>query len=144
MSATLELPIFNQNQGPIAEARAHRAESAARFNALQSKIIADLDRAASSYRVTQENLSALEAFAATQREQNDAVSAQVKAGAADPMDLLNSQLELGLSELAQLDGRARAHQALGALEDTLQIPLATLNPSALEQTRPPARKENSP
>ena len=135
LSASLELPIFNQNQGPIAEAQARRAEAAARFNALQSKIIADLDRAASSYQVTQENLSALEAFAATQRDQNAAISAQVNAGAADPLDLLNSQLELGLSELAQLDGRAKAHQALGALEDTLQLPLATLNPSVLEQSR---------
>jgi cobalt-zinc-cadmium efflux system outer membrane protein len=141
LSATLELPIFNQNQGPIAEAQAHRTEAAARFNALQSKIMADLDRAASSYQVTQENLSALEAFAATQRDQNEAISAQVKAGAADPLDLLNSQLELGLSELAQLDGRAKAQQALGALEDTLQLPLATMNPSVLEQSRSHATNE---
>jgi cobalt-zinc-cadmium efflux system outer membrane protein len=141
LSATLELPIFNQNQGPIAEAQAHRTEAAARFNALQSKIIADLDRAASSYQVTQENLSALEAFAATQRDQNEAISAQVKAGAADPLDLLNSQLELGLSQLAQLDGRAKAQQALGALEDTLQLSLATVNPSVLEQNRSHAANE---
>ncbi len=141
LSATMELPILNQNQGPIAEAQARRVESAARFSALQAKIIADLDRAGASYRVSQENLAALETFAAAQREQHDAIAAQVKAGAADPIDLLNSQLELGLSELAKLDGRAKAHQALGALEDTLQLPLASLAPAVLEQPRPQARRE---
>ena len=31
-----ELPLFNRNQGPIAEAAARRAEAAARFEALQA------------------------------------------------------------------------------------------------------------
>lgn len=144
LSATLELPLFNQNQGPIAEAQARRAESAARFNALQSKIIADLDRAAAAFNVTQENMAALETFAVTLHEQNDGISAQVKAGAADPLDLLNSQLEVGLSELAQLDGRAKAHQAFGALEDALQLPVTALSPAALETGRLQTRKENQP
>src|SRR5207302_4652444 len=34
---TVELPVLNQNQVPIAEAKARRAEAAARFNALQAK-----------------------------------------------------------------------------------------------------------
>ena len=42
---------------------------------------------------------------------------QVQAGAADPLDLLNARLELGVSELAQLDGRLKLQLALGALEE---------------------------
>jgi len=47
----------------------------------------------------------------------------LKAGAADQLDLLNAQLELGVATLAQLDGQARLQQSLGALEDALQRPM---------------------
>lgn len=40
-----DLPIFNRNRGPIAEAEARRRESAARFLALQSQVIGELDAA---------------------------------------------------------------------------------------------------
>ena len=49
----------------------------------------------------------------------------MKAGAADHLDLLTAQLELATSELALEDGQAKLHQALGALEDAVQRPLAT-------------------
>ena len=62
LSVTAELPLLNQNQGPIAEAEGHRAELAARFNELQAKVINEIDRAISAYRVAQENLTALQSL----------------------------------------------------------------------------------
>lgn len=123
LGMTLELPILNQNQGPIAEARAHCAEVAARFTALQSKIIAEMDHAASSYEVSQKNLKTLAEFVAAQRAQRESISAQINAGAADPMDLLNLQLEIGQSEVAQFDAKVKAHQAYAVLEDAT-LPVA--------------------
>ena len=38
----VDLPLFNQNQGPIAQARARREQAAARFTALQTQIIDSL------------------------------------------------------------------------------------------------------
>ena len=140
-----ELPVLNQNQGPIAEAAARRAEAAARFIALQAKVITEIDRAVAAYQVTQNNLSTLEFLAAAQERQNETVAAQVRAGAADPMDLLSSQLELGASKLAQLDGRVRFQQAFAALEDAVQRPINSVQPPVFEQSpRPQAMKGNQP
>lgn len=41
----LSVPILHQNQGPIAEAEAKRRELAVRFEALQLRILGDIDRA---------------------------------------------------------------------------------------------------
>jgi cobalt-zinc-cadmium efflux system outer membrane protein len=142
LAVTAELPILNQNQGPIAEARAHRSEAAAKFNAVQSKVIADIDHAAAAYRVTQENLATLESLADTQKKQSEGVQAQVQAGAADRLDLLNSQIELGMAALVQLDGRVRAQQAFGALEDAVQRPIDSMANVLKTDSQP--RKENKP
>ncbi len=45
LGATLELPILDQNQGPIAEARARRELAAAKFIALQAQVSGTIDRA---------------------------------------------------------------------------------------------------
>ena len=142
---TAELPLLNQNQGPIAEAEAHRVEAAAKFNALQAKLISDIDRALTSYRAATGQLAALESLAALQQQQSEAVAAQIKAGAADPLDLLNARLELGASRLAQLDGRIRLQQAVGALEDAMQHPIGVLKPAIVEQAqRPEVLSEKKP
>ena len=117
LSVTVDLPILNQNQGPIAEAEAKRKLSAAQFLALQAKVMSDIDRAVAGYQVTRENLAGLEALGAAQKKQNDSVAEQLKAGAVAPFDLLNSQLDLATGELAQLDGRVKVQQAYAALED---------------------------
>mgnify|MGYP001041107940 CR=1 FL=1 len=50
LSLNVELPIFNQNQGPIAEAEARRKGAGARFVALQGKVIDEMDRARAACR----------------------------------------------------------------------------------------------
>lgn len=144
LALTAELPILNQNQGPIAEAKARRGELAARFTALQAKIITEIDRAVAGFRIATENLSVLETLAAAQRKQKETVTAQVKAGAADKLDLLNAQLELAASELVQLDGRAKLQQSFGALEDAVQRPFDGMKPELFEQAPAQAMKEKQP
>jgi len=122
LGLTLELPLFNQNQGPIAEAKARRELAAAQFTALQEKIIGQIDRAASGYRVAQGELKSVNALLAAEKRQEQSVEAQQNAGAADQLDLLSARLELDAAALDQLDGQARFQTALGALEDALQRP----------------------
>jgi outer membrane protein TolC len=145
LGLTVELPALNQNQGPIAEAAARRAEAAARFNALQANVITEIDTAAAAWQVTQENLSTLESLAATQKKQYDAIAAQVRAGASDQLDLSNSEIELAAGELAQLDGRVKVQQAFAALEDAVQRPLDAMPTSLIEQPpRAAAMTQNRP
>ncbi len=127
LGLTFELPILNQNQGPIAEAAARRAEAAAKFNAVQAKALAEIERATEILKVTDENLATLQSLAEAQAQQRESVEAQVKAGALEPLDLLNAKLEFASAQLVQLEGRVKFQQAVAALEDAVQMPVALMS-----------------
>jgi outer membrane protein TolC len=122
---TFELPVLNQNQGPIAEAQARREEAAAKFNALQAKVLADIERAVEIFQVSEKNSDALKTLADVQLKQRDSVEAQFKVGAVDRLDLLNSQFEWVSAQLVQLDGRSKLDQAAAQLENAVQRPFET-------------------
>jgi len=122
LGLTLELPVLNQNQGPIAEAKARRELAAAKCLQLQAQIIAALDRAAAGLDVALAQSKTTAGLFALGQRQQQSVAAQVSAGAAEPLDLLNSEMDLNAVRLAQLDGETQLQAALGALEDALQRP----------------------
>jgi outer membrane protein TolC len=126
--ASVELPILNQNQGPIAEATAKRESAAARVEAAQAGVIADVDRAAAVFRVAEASMTEAQQFVAVQRKQAESVEHLYKAGGADRVDILAAQLDLAASEAALLDGQTRTQQAIGALEDAVQQPLDGFEP----------------
>lgn len=130
---SFELPVLNQNQGLIAEAKARREEAAAKFNALQAKVLAEIESAVEVFRVTEKTSATLRSLAEEQAKRRDSIEAQFRAGAADQLDFLNAQFEFAVAGLAQLDGRVKSQQAIGALEDAVQRPLdaATAPPPAI-------------
>lgn len=136
LSLNAELPILNQNQGPIAQARAKRTEAALRFIAQQARVITEIDRAVASYQVSRENLAALQTLATSQQKQVAIVSEQLQAGAAEQLDLWNAQIELTANELLQLAGETKLQQAAGSLEDAIQRPLPSADSLLVEH---PAR-----
>jgi outer membrane protein TolC len=107
----------------MAEAEARRGEAAAKFQALQAKVIADIERAFESFQAVEKSLAALEQLTATQHQQLEAVEGQVRAGAADQVDLLNARIEFGMSELSRVETLIKINQALAALEDAVQRPI---------------------
>jgi cobalt-zinc-cadmium efflux system outer membrane protein len=135
------LPIFHRNQGPIAEAQAKRAEAAARFLALQAQVIGEIDRAAAARAASQEQLRQIDALLDTQRRNVQAVEARVKAGAADQSELRTAELEVATTEATRLDAVVKVQQALGQLEDAMQLPFDALpsveqNPRAVASALP--------
>lgn len=120
---SLDLPLLNQNRGPIAEAEAKRAERAARFIELQAHVISEIDRAVAVYGAGQRNLAMLGTLAEAQRAQRESVEQQFKAGVVEQLDVLAAQIESGAASLAELDAQTKLQQALGALEDAVQRPL---------------------
>ena len=127
LGLTLELPILDKNQGPIAEAEMRRKLAAAKFVELQSQIIGEIDRAVAGYRVAREQLQTGNELVAAQQQQQKSAEAQLKAGAGDTLDLLNAQLELSNSALAQLDNEAKLQTSFAALEDALQRPADSIS-----------------
>lgn len=128
-----EIPLLNRNQGPIAEAMARRSEFAARFTAVQAKAIGEIDRALAAWHAAQEQLASLAPLVAALRQQAEAVTAQAKAGVAEPLDVFAAEAELASNTLVQFDAHLRAVQALGQLEDALQRPFDALK--TIEQGR---------
>jgi outer membrane protein TolC len=123
LGATLELPILDQNQGPIAEARARRELAAAKFLALQAQIVSQIDHATAGWRAARQQLTTAQELLAQARQQEANVAKQAEAGAADQAEVAAARLETIGVELAQLDARAQCATALGALEDALQQPV---------------------
>jgi outer membrane protein, heavy metal efflux system len=124
LGLTVELPVLNQNQGPIAEAKARREEAAAKFNALQAKVLAEIDSAIDVFRISETNSNTLRALAEAQAKRRDSIAEQLKVGAADQVDLLNAQFEYATAEMVQLEGRIKLQQAAAGLEDAIQRPFA--------------------
>jgi outer membrane protein, heavy metal efflux system len=133
LGLSLELPVLNQNQGPIAEAQAKRMETAARFLALQAKIMSEIDRALALRASALEQVERQRLLTQLARTQSASVEALFRTGAADKLELSSAQLETSLSDLAFLDAQSKALQAVGLLEEALQRPLEGW--PALEQGR---------
>ena len=64
----------------------------------------------------------------------------VKAGAADQYELRSAELEVRLTELTRLDALVKAQQALGQLEDAVQVPFDAIR-SVEKNRRTEAVKE---
>jgi outer membrane protein, heavy metal efflux system len=120
---TLELPLLNQNRGPIAEAGARRKLAGAKFVALQSQVIGEIDRAVAGYHIAEEQLKTADLLFEASRQQHESSGAQLRAGAADAVDALGAELEFDAASLGQLENQARFQAAVGALEDAVQRPV---------------------
>ena len=140
----LELPVLNHNRGPIAETLAKRAEAAAKFVALQAKVIAEIDRALANRAAVQEQLGRSETLLDTHRQQVEAMQAAFNAGGADRLELQAALVEAAASELARLDAQFKAQQALGQLEDALQQPFAALAVIEHGRNEPPVARKEQP
>ena len=118
------LPVFHQNQGPIAAAQARREVAAARFLALQNRVLAEVDRAAADYTSALGDLTAVNAMRTNLEQQAKTIRAQQAAGETSRLELTRAQIELADHARAELAARLRVEQALGAVEDAVQRPLA--------------------
>lgn len=121
----LQLPILHQNQGPIAEAEAKRTELAVRFEALQMRILNDVDRAHAGVSAVMAKWD--DAVKQIHFQQNNLClqQAQFQAGETEPLALLAAELEQAVAEKARLDVLIETQQALNVLEDSLRYPLAS-------------------
>ncbi|GBE09813.1 cobalt-zinc-cadmium resistance protein CzcC precursor [bacterium BMS3Bbin12] len=127
---SLRLPIFNQNQGPIAEARAQRERAAARFRVLQAQIRTQLDSALVGYRASYHELELAQHLLSAVRVRLASARATCRAGETSRVDLLRIRLEAQSDQLAVLKAHIRSERALAMLEDALEHPLHQPTPAS--------------
>jgi outer membrane protein, heavy metal efflux system len=117
------LPVFNQNQGPIAEAEARRREVAAQFLVMQAGIIEQSRTALARYRGALDALEAARSAADLQAKRVGQARRAVAVGESDTVVLAQTQLQDLSGQQGLLDSLTNAQTALGALEDSIQRPL---------------------
>ena len=131
LGLTLTLPVLNQNQGPVAEAKAKRAEAAAHFLTVQTAAIAEIDSALAGYDAALQKTATAKTLLDDLQKQLDSIHAQTQAGEVEPLTLANAEAEFATGAQNQLNALIQAQQALGQLEDAVQSPL-TLPSSVLD------------
>ena len=117
------LPVFNRNQGPIAEAEGRRKEAAAAFLQTQAQVIAKSERALGVYTAALKEVGEAQSLYQLQETQLQIVQQTIRAGADYRLSLDGMQIQLSILARAHLDALARAQRALGDLEDASQRPL---------------------
>jgi outer membrane protein, heavy metal efflux system len=118
------LPVFNRNQGPIAEAEARRKEAAAAFLAKQAQVVAESEQALALYIAALKELAeADQSLRTLQDAQLEMVQQAVRLGEEDRLTLNGVQIQSSVVARTRFDALSRAQSALGALEDAVQRPL---------------------
>jgi cobalt-zinc-cadmium efflux system outer membrane protein len=123
VSFSTTLPVFNRNQGPIAEAEGRRKEAAAAFVQTQAQVIAKSERALAVYTAALKEAGAAQSLYQIQETQLQIVQQNIRAGTDSRQSLDAVQIQLSVLARAKLDALGRAQRALGDLEDAVQRPL---------------------
>ena len=118
------LPVFNRNEGEIAEAKAAREVAGQKLLALQAAIYGDVDAALRADKVAGESLDAARRRGDAMHRQLAHADAALKAGAGDSIERTNAEVLVLRAELEALQAAAQRQAARNALEDALHAPLS--------------------
>ncbi|HQT27069.1 MAG TPA: TolC family protein, partial [Burkholderiales bacterium] len=141
LGLSLPLPVLNQNEGPIAEARARRRQAAAAFTALEARAIGEIDSAQAAYQASGRKMAVVDKLLRDQEINHAAMQSRFKIGEIDRLALVESDNILLSAEIAHLGAIVGEMQALGKLEDAVQHPLFSSAPIPVTQTTDPRQEE---
>jgi cobalt-zinc-cadmium efflux system outer membrane protein len=116
VSLGVVLPVFDHNEGPIAEAKAKREETAARFLALQSGAISGAERAVAALREADTALGTARTLAEQLRSRMRSAEALYRRGESDRPSFLAARIELAAAQIVEIDAVAARAEARLALE----------------------------
>lgn len=123
LGLSLTLPIFNRNQGPIAEAEARRKQVEERFLALQAQAIGESQRALDGYTAALAELNEATTALKMQQEKERLVRKSFELGEEDKLTLTGIVLQSAIAARARVTALGHVQDALGALENAVQKPL---------------------
>ena len=121
------LPLLNQNDGLIAEANALREVEAAQFEALQAKIIGDMEQARARYYAAIDTLELARQVKSAHQARLGQITQQFTDGYVDRLELATAKLENLAAMQNLLAAEYDVQRAAAALEDVLQRPLEEMH-----------------
>jgi outer membrane protein TolC len=114
------LTLINKNRGMIAEATALRELEVTQFEALQAKVIGDLNQSKAAYQAALEANTKAEAVLESQQKRTEQAERQFNAGFADRLAFTSTQLENIIATQSVLSTAYQAQITKLNLEDVLQ------------------------
>jgi cobalt-zinc-cadmium efflux system outer membrane protein len=124
---SLELPILNQNRGPIAEADAKRKKAAKIFEAKQRAVFGEIEIALAAHRTTRAKVETASRLAKEAAHASDTTRGMVESGELAPLELTRRRIETSAATLGLEKALIEAQQAAGDLEAAVQIPAQKAN-----------------
>lgn len=141
---SLTLPIFNQNQGPIAEARAQRKIASDKLVALQSSLSAQLTDALTTFRSARRYQAlAVHRVRDTRQRLHDTHSALV-AGQVDAVSWRRERLQLIQDQLEQIHALQQLLQARSDISALIEHALAPTSTAQPGRTAHPSAAARAP
>ena len=119
----IPLPLFNRNEGPIAEAQARRDLAARHVEVVQADLLAQIDGAERTWPVALGNWRAAAADESRLLKIAAAERTRLSEGASDRPSLLAAEIAVTEAELSTLTAALDAQKAFAALEDAYRTPL---------------------
>jgi outer membrane protein, heavy metal efflux system len=123
LGMSLELPIFNHNEGPIGEAVARRELAGKHLESIQAGLFMQMEQAERSWPRARQAWEDATAAAVLAQQRSQAEQRALTAGASDRPTLLLAQAEAIETQLLGLQAAYAAQQAFAALEDAYRRPL---------------------
>ncbi len=121
LNFSLPLPIFNQNQGPIAQARARRRIAAAQFVAAQERVLAQIRRARADWAGSHRSVAAAASVMADAVRNRQNAQMAFDHGAIGKLRLIAARQTLLIAQGELMQARAARWRAAGRLEDALHV-----------------------
>lgn len=131
LSLAVQLPVFNRNGGPIAEAEAQRRQAADQFTADQARVIGEVDRTIAAYAEALRSLDLAVRLFDEQARRAKAQEALFVQGEIDRLELLAARAELATAVVGRADAQGTVAKARLAVELAGQISADGLDPGAL-------------
>lgn len=128
LSLSINLPIFNQNQGGIAKAYAARAVAGAQFLSVQQSVLDSIDQAVANEQASATEVKAADALLKSVRVQENRLDQQYNGGAIGKLRLTGGQQALVQTELGAVSATQHQDEAIGSLEDALYHPFFEAGP----------------
>jgi outer membrane protein TolC len=123
LAVSFEVPLFNQHQGPIAEALARRMAAGEHLKAVQAQIFEQIERAERAWPAARQAWQDARQVAALAERQSEAEERALREGASDRAGVLGARIAATEAQLAVLAAAFAAEVAYGALEDAYHRPL---------------------
>ncbi|HXA80948.1 MAG TPA: TolC family protein [Opitutaceae bacterium] len=130
LGVSLTLPVFNRNRGAIEKATADRAASRARFEAVQTRVLGDLENARASFESGCESLRAADELEHQQQAQFAADQSRFNAGEIGRIEFLQSRAQYDAAAAARVNSLVQAQSAFALLQDAVQRPLDGTGPAS--------------